>query len=113
MARFLFIALIALSSVSCSKWAHKVPSAAMEPTIKVGDTIWVDHQYYSIHSVARFDLVVYKASERGDPGGGDTKIVKRIIGLGGESAEMKSGKVFINDRELNQPFSVTPSQDDF
>lgn len=86
----------------------------MEPTIKQGDTVWVDQRYYLSHPVQRFDMVLYEASKEGDPNRGkDIKIVKRVIGLGGEKVELKDGKVMINDSELNQPFGYQASHVNF
>ncbi len=108
-----FVALL-LSSGACNRWAYKVPNAAMEPTIKQGDTIWVDHSYYKAHSVERFDIITFKSSKEGDPNAGnDTRMVKRVIGLSGETVEIRNGKIFVSDQELKLPFDSTPPRDNF
>src|SRR5882672_2314255 len=110
----ILLALPLLLLSACSRWAYKVPTAAMEPTIRQGDTVWVDHRYYLNHPVQRFDIVLYEASNEGDPNQGKgTKIVKRVIGLGGEKVELKNGKVLINDSEIDQPFAFRASQSSF
>ena len=108
------IVLLLLFLCGCNKWAYKVPTAAMEPTIRKGDTIWVDHHYYSNHPIERFDIVLFTASQHGDPHQGkEAKIVKRVIGLGGEQIQLVSGKVFMNGIELSQSFGFSKSNDDF
>jgi len=112
--RVVSVLLLSWFLSGCSKWAYKVPTDAMEPTIKKGDSIWVDQQYYSSHPIERFDIVMFMASEHGDPHQGkDAKIVKRVIGLGGEQIQIVSGKVLVNGAALKQSFSFSPSQDDF
>jgi len=101
MKRAIWIVAISILLVGCSRWAYKVPTVAMEPTIKPGDTVWVDHGYYTSHPVERFDMVLYK------------KIVKRVIGLGGEKVEIREGRVFINDQELRQTFEWIPLKESF
>ena len=92
----------------------KVPTAAMEPTIKAGDSVVVDPLDFLINSVRRFDIVVYRTPpsmlKQGEK---EAYYAKRVIGLGGEQVEMRKGKVFINGQPLNEPFAINPSDDDF
>jgi signal peptidase I len=86
----------------------------MEPTIKPGDTVWVDHKFYSSHPIARAEIVMYEAGERGDPHRGQgTRFVKRVIALGGETVELIHGKVLINGQPLSETFETIPNQDNF
>jgi signal peptidase I len=98
----------------CNKWAYKVPTEAMEPAIKKGDTIWVDHRYYAGHPIERFDIVLFSASEHGDPHQGNkSKMVKRVIGLGGEEIQQTNGKILVNGTELKQTFDAEVADEDF
>jgi signal peptidase I len=109
----ILLALPLLLLIGCSR-AYKVPTEGMSPTIKKGDTIWVDHRFYHSHPIERFDMVIFLASAHGDPHEGkDTKVVKRVIGLGGEKVEVKAGRVFINGAALQEPFDVIPPSEDF
>jgi signal peptidase I len=59
-------------------------------------------------------MVLYVAAENGDPHQGkNTRIVMRVIGLGGEIVELVQGKVFINGHELQQAFNSIPADDSF
>ena len=112
--RSLCLVALLLSSAGCNRRAYKVPNAAMEPTIKQGDTIWVDHSYYKTHSVERLDIITFKASKEGDPNAGnDTRMVKRVIGLSAETVEIRSGKIFVDDQELKLPFDSIAPRDNF
>ena len=86
----------------------------MEPTIKRGDTVWVDHSFYSSHPIERLDIVMYEAAENGDPHQDKgTRIVKRVIGIGGETVELFQGKILVNAQELKEPFESIPTEESF
>lgn len=113
MYRYCLICLL-LILTGCSNWAYKVPTVAMEPTIKRGDTVWVDHSFYSSHPIERLDLVMYEAAENGDPHNGkETKILKRVIGVGGQTVELVQGRVFVNGQELVETFESVPTEESF
>lgn len=84
--------------------AFYIPSGSMEPTLKPGDRVLVNKLSYRLHGVHRGDIVVFKRppSEADDPTIKD--LIKRVIGLPGDTIEGRGGQVFINDRELNEPY---------
>jgi signal peptidase I len=64
--------------------AFYIPSGSMEPTLEPGDRVLVDKISYDLHSVHRGDIVVFaKPKSDYDPGVSD--LVKRVIGLPGET----------------------------
>jgi signal peptidase I len=81
---------------------------SMEPTIKAGSRVLVDTSYYTRNPVKRFDIVVVKNLD-----GGPGWLVRRVIGLGGETIWIQSGKVFVNGKEIKEDFSFIPSINDF
>ena len=88
----------------------------MLPTISENDMAIAEPGYYKSNPVERFDIVVIQAPEyvkKLTKETGDVRFMKRVIGLPGEKVELKKGKVFINDVELNQNFDFFPSKDDF
>jgi signal peptidase I len=110
--RFAVVIALALMLAGCKRLV-KVPTAAMEPTIKAGDSVVADPLDFLINPVRRFDIVVFKAPPSILPGEKETFLVKRVIGLGDEQVELRKGKVFINGQLLNEPFTINPSDDDF
>jgi signal peptidase I len=84
--------------------AFYIPSESMTPTLKVGDRVMVNKISYDLHSVHRGDIVVFKRppSEAEDPTIKD--LIKRVIGLPGETIEARDGKVYIDGRLLNEPY---------
>ncbi len=111
--RLIIAALVALLLVGCTKKVL-VPTEAMQPTIKLGDSVIIDPFYFVNHSVARFDIVMFlPPKESSRPGEKDTYYVARVVGMSGERVELRKGKVFINGLQLSEPFKTYASDDDF
>ncbi len=101
----------------CAPKIYRVPTGAMSPTIKVGDSILTDETFYLKNPVQRFDIVLFKAAEVVNTEESqideNQRWVMRVVGLGGETVEIKNGKVFINNKPLRELFKTEPSDDDF
>jgi signal peptidase I len=94
-------------AIGCSGWAYKVPTGNMIPTIQIGDTCIVNKFEYSANPIQRFDIVAFKAPEDAKQMSnetGDVMFIKRIIGLPNEKIEIKEGKIYINEKLLDEPF---------
>jgi signal peptidase I len=80
-----------------------IPSGSMEPTLLPGDRVLVNKLSYQLHAVHEGDVVVFKRPPNdNDPQISD--LIKRVIGLPGESIQAKGGNVYINGKLLNQPY---------
>ena len=75
---------------------------SMEPTIKDGQFVLVNHRYYLNESPQRFDVVIIYDTEDKE------YLEKRLVGLPGENLEIKSGAFYINGVELNDPYNNIP-----
>jgi signal peptidase I len=84
--------------------AFYIPSASMQPTLKPGDRVLVNKLSYDLHAIHRGDIVVFKRppSEADDPTIKD--LIKRVIGLPGDTIEERGGEVFINGQELKESY---------
>jgi signal peptidase I len=82
--------------------AFYIPSESMVPTLKVHDRVLVNKLSYKLHAVHRGDIVVFKAPPGSDPGIDD--LVKRVVGLPGETVSGHGGHVYINNKELSEPY---------
>ena len=81
----------------------KVPSESMEKTIMTGDRFFGNRLAYLFDDPERFDIVVFKY-----PDDESQLFVKRVIGLPGETVEIKDGKVYINGSQTPLDDSFTP-----
>ena len=83
--------------------AFYIPSASMDPTLKVHDRVLVNKLSYHLHSVHRGDIIVFKAPPE-ERTAQIKDLVKRVIGLPGDTIEARDGHVYINDRLLSEPY---------
>ena len=84
--------------------AFYIPSGSMEQTLNIGDRVLVNKVSYHMHDVHRGDIVVF---ERPPNEGGSAEIkdlIKRVIGLPGDTIEARDGVVYINDQPLTEPY---------
>jgi signal peptidase I len=81
-----------------------IPSPSMTPTLKVGDRILVNKLAYRFHGVGRGDIIVFRRPPAEDCGTPVNDLVKRVIGLPGETISDKNGTVYIDGRVLVQPW---------
>ena len=86
-------------------WNH-VPSGSMQPTLLIGDVIWVNRLAYDLKvPFTHWHLAEWDAPERGDvvvfdaPHNG-MRMVKRVVGLPGDSVAMRDNRVFVNGEAL-------------
>jgi signal peptidase I len=84
--------------------AFYIPSASMEPTLEKGDRVLVNKLSYDVHDVRRGDVIVFELEpdQVGDDGIKD--LIKRVIGLPGDTIESRDGVVYVNDRALEEPY---------
>jgi signal peptidase I len=105
------------------KWcfqAFKITNGTMENNLIIGDHHLVNKIHFApagldkallpIRDIRRGDVVVFKSPE--DP---ERDFIKRVIGLPGETLELRNTKVYINGEPLDEPyvhFLLPPRGDD-
>jgi signal peptidase I len=92
--------------------AFYIPSPSMEPTLKVGDRVLVNKLSYKVHDIHRGDIVVFKRPPNA-PSGDINDLIKRVVALPGETVEAHDGKVFVDGKQLDEPYlpegTLTPN----
>jgi signal peptidase I len=81
--------------------AFKIPSGSMLPTLQIGDHILVNKFIYSFAPLKRGEIIVFKF-----PQDETRDFIKRIIGLPGETLEIRGRQVLINGVPLSEPYAV-------
>lgn len=71
----------------------------MDPTFGSGDYIFTSKITYKMRAYHRGDVVVFKS-----PGNPDIEYIKRIIGVPGDVVMVKDNEVYVNGRQLNEPY---------
>jgi signal peptidase I len=91
--------------------AFKIPTGSMENNLLIGDHLLVnklafaptlsplERQVLPIRDIARGDIIVFKYPE--EP---ERDFIKRVIGLPGETVELRHKKVYINGRPIDEPY---------
>ncbi len=98
----------------------RIPSISMYPTLKVGDRVVVNKLSYKLHDVHRGDVVVFTrpscdpdpaVAHRSTPVWANCAVlfhiddlIKRVVAVGGDTIEIRSDHVYINGRQLTEPY---------
>ncbi len=75
--------------------AYKIPTSSMSPTLNPGDQLMVRKGVFLKEDPFRGDVVVFPAPENRE-----RTYIKRVIGLPGDTVEMKDGALWINGKAL-------------
>jgi signal peptidase I len=87
--------------------AFYIPSDSMVPTLKTNDRVIVNKLSYKLHDVHRGDVVVFTTPKGPDGKPIDPTIkdlVKRVIGLPGETVSEKNGHVLVDGKALDESY---------
>ena len=94
------IAIVVLLAVFCI--VHfcgktKVVGNSMNDILLNEDTVMINSLSYKISEPERYDVILFEKTEKNIE---KVEYVKRIVGLPGETVQIKDGKIYINDKEL-------------
>jgi signal peptidase I len=83
-----------------------IPSESMLPTLAVGDRLIVEKLSYYTHPPQRGDVIVFAPPPQLQEQGfeADQAFIKRVIGLPGDTVEVKNGHVFIDNQLLTEAY---------
>ncbi len=76
-----------------------IPTGSMENTIMPGDRVFASRIHYLFTEPKRGDIIVFRY-----PDDESVNYVKRIIGLPGETVEIKNGEVYVDGAKLEEPY---------
>ncbi|MDP8992533.1 MAG: signal peptidase I [Actinomycetota bacterium] len=119
--------LIAFVLKSLIAQAFFIPSESMRPQLEVSDRVLVSKLSYRLHDPRRGDIVVFdcppsRCGQGGDDGSGvsglirslgralglaqpsSQELIKRVVGLPGETVEARGGQVYVDGRRLVEPY---------
>lgn len=81
----------------------RVNGSSMYSTLKDGEIMILNKLDYKLHDIERFDIVVIKTDEK--------KIIKRVIGLPGETLKYEDNTLYINDKKIDEPYLKDATED--
>src|SRR5574337_2005970 len=81
--------------------AFKIPSGSMLQTLQVGDHILVNKFLYWFTDPHHGDIIVFKY-----PQNEARDFIKRVIGLPGDTVEVREKQVYVNGHPLTEPYAI-------
>jgi signal peptidase I len=88
--------------------ARYIPSGAMLLTLQINERVLIDKHAYQSETPKRGDIVIFNLTEELKKQNFREPFLYRIIGLPGETVEIKTGKVYINTRPLQEDYIAEP-----
>ena len=88
---------------------YLIPSESMATTLEIGQRVLVDRVTYHLREIERGDVIVFhepeRAAARPAPGAieGDV-LIKRVIGLPGDTLSLSDGRVLVDGVALDEPY---------
>ena len=84
---------------------HQVNGESMFPTYHNGEYLMTDKLSYKFGTPKRGDVVVFEAPPAAQcPEGTGCDFIKRVIGLPGDTIEIKNNAIYLNNEKLNEPY---------
>ncbi|MGH2413060.1 MAG: signal peptidase I [Microcystaceae cyanobacterium] len=84
--------------------ARYIPSSSMEHTLEINDRLIIEKLSYRFHEPERGDIVVFSPTENLKKQNYTDAFIKRVIGLPGDRVELKQGKVYVNNKPLQENY---------
>jgi signal peptidase I len=86
--------------------ARYIPTESMVPTLQVNDHLVVEKLSYRFHDPARGDVIVFMPREDLQAQSPEFRhaFIKRVIGLPGETVQVRDGQVWVNGQVLQESY---------
>jgi signal peptidase I len=81
--------------------ATRVDGQSMEPNLHTDQRLVVEKVSYRFHGPERFDIVVLRL-----PSQGEELLIKRVVGLPGETVEIRDGHVYVDGKLIDEPHAT-------
>lgn len=85
--------------------ATRVEGQSMEPTLFDSQRLIIEKISYRLHEPKRGDVIVLRPPTRSS-----VPLIKRVIGLPGETVEIHDGQVFVNGTSLEEGYLNGPTE---
>lgn len=99
----LIMAIYALVDLASARFYVDGPS--MEPSFVTGQRVIVSRVNYLLGQPERGEIIVFDSPDRPNV---DPPLIKRLIGMPGETVEIRDSLVYINGEQLDEPYINEP-----
>lgn len=97
----ILIAVVVRTFILQTFW---IPSPSMSPTLVQNDRVLVNKLAYRFHDVNRGDVIVFERPPN-EPPSEIKDLIKRVVALPGERVSIMDGKVSIDGKVLDEPYT--------
>jgi signal peptidase I len=104
---FIVAGLVALFLITFVVRTFYIPSESMVPTLQQRDVLLVNEFAYRFGTPHRGDIVVFRP-----PIESSENFIKRVIAVPGDTLRISGGKVYVNGKQLAEPYIAQPPQYD-
>jgi signal peptidase I len=87
--------------VNTATGRFRIEGQSMEPNLHDGEYVLIDKVSYALHPPERGDVIVLVRP-------GEKDLIKRVIGLPGDTVEVRGGRVIVNGVTLDEPYLDQP-----
>jgi signal peptidase I len=100
----IFLSIILFLGINAVSARIRVESVSMQPTLYEGDFVIVSKVAYKVGKPNHGDVIIFLYP----PDPSRVPYIKRVIGLPGDKVSVASGKVYINDVPIKEPYIKAP-----
>ena len=95
----LLLAVVLFLGINAISARVRVDGFSMRPTLEDGEFVLVSKLNYRFGAVERGDIIVFHY-----PMNPDQELIKRVIGLPGDTINVRGGVVSVNGQKLDEPY---------
>lgn len=81
-----------------------IKSGSMETTLLIRDRVMVNRLSYRFGEPERGQILVFESVDPNEAASGEQDLIKRVIGVGGDTIEGRDGEVFVNGSAIDEPY---------
>lgn len=105
LIRDILVALVIVIAITMVIKPTIVKESSMQPTLYENNYLLINKQAYRFGDEKRGDIIVFKSDLEAD-NGGKKLLIKRIIGLPGDTITIQNGEVILNGELLQEDYTL-------
>lgn len=105
IAETVLLTVVIFALINFATGRFRIEGPSMNPNLSEGQYLIINKLVYKLHEPARGDIIVFH-----HPRNSGRDLIKRIIGLPGETVEIRQGQVYIDDAVLMEPYVLHPGR---